>query len=229
MRCSFVQSKIEEYLDGGLSKKARNEIERHLSQCPECRKYRDLSLEIVKTAPSIHSAEADPDWSKVSAEFTKIALERKTGAVEKKMGETLHVKKTFKSFKLAPLFSAVAAVLIFGLLFNAFIIFVTSSNVIADENDLFLMKQIMAAETIYKANIKSLKEEFASIKDSLPEDTVRIFDRENKNLDKTIKECSRLAMIQPSNQLLVKKLFESYRFQVNMHKNLIINIKTLEA
>jgi hypothetical protein len=229
MRCSSVRFKIDEYLEGGLSIKTRNEMKRHLSQCNECREYMNISQEILKIAPVIHSAESTPDWNKVSSEFAKIALEKKTANANEGLGAFLKFKTVFMSIKLTPLFSAISAVVIFGLLINTFILFVSSSDLIADESDCFLMEQIKGAESIYKANIKSLKEDFVSIEDYLPVETLRAINQESENLDKTIKECSRLAMIQPSNQLLVRKLFESYKMQVNMHKNLLINIKTQEV
>jgi len=229
MRCSFVQSKIDEYLDGDLSINTRNEIKQHLSQCLKCREYMDISQEIIKIAPAIHTAEGTPDWSKVAVEFAKIASEKKTVNVMERPGVFLKFKTAFMSIKLTPLYSAIAAVVIFGLLINAFILFMSSYGFVADENDHFLMGQIRGAESIYQANIKTLKEEFASIEDSLPIETLRAVNQATENLDKTIKECSRLAMIQPSNQLLVKKLFESYKMQANLHKNLIINIKTQEV
>lgn len=229
MRCSDVRSKIDEYLDGGLTAKSGSKIERHISECRECRTHIEITKEIIKTAPAIFVPEGKPNWKSLSINIREISAGKKINPV-KHPNMKIHVFGTiFSTGKLTQIYSAVSAVIIFGLFVSLFIFLMSSSELIASGEDRFLMRQIEAAENIFKANIKILKEELISMENSLPADAIKAIAQANSDVEDEISRCSRLAQIYPAERVIVEKLFKSYRMQIKLHTDLIKNIKSQEA
>lgn len=229
MKCKTIQLNIDEYLADEMPAKMRNEIERHLSQCEDCRLYMQIVSRIIENAPSVNVAEGNPEWEKVSSRFNRIALEKSASAEKFKSRGLSRFFSSIKPLKATPLLSAASAVAVFFFVVTVSLYLILSSNLIASDNEQFLIKQIKAAESIYEANIQSLNADFESTLKSMPAETAKTVRAANENLQKTIKECDRLAMIQPTDQIIVKKLFESYKMQMSLRKKVLINIKNLEV
>jgi hypothetical protein len=229
MRCSDVRSKIDEYLDGGLTAKNESKIQRHISECRDCKAHFEITKEMIKTAPVLFVPEGKPNWKSLSVRIREISEGKKTNPAKQPNMKIRGFGTIFSTGKLTPIYSAVSAVIIFGLLISLFVFLMSSSELIASGEDRFLMKQIEAAENIYKANIKILKEELISMENSLPADAIKAIDQANRDVENEISKCSRLAQIYPAERVIVEKLFESYRMQIKLHIDLIKNIKSQEA
>jgi len=229
MRCSDVRSKIDEYLSGGLTAKGRSKIERHISECSDCRAHIEITKEIIKTAPALFVPEGKPNWESLSINIREISAGKKTGPVKQPIMSIPGFGAIFSAGRLIPIYSAVSAIIIFGLCASLFVFLASSSKLIASEDDRFLMQQIEAAENIFKANIKILKEELISMENSLPADAIKAIAQANRDVEDEIGRCSRLAQIYPAERVIVEKLFESYRMQIKLHSDLIKNINSQEA
>jgi hypothetical protein len=229
MRCSDVRSKIDEYLDGELTVKTGNKIERHISECSECRAHVEITREMIKTAPALFIPEGKSNWEYFSANLREIFVEKKADVAKRPGISIPGFGAIFSAGRLIPIYSAVSAIIIFGLCASLFVFLTSSSKLIASEDDRFLMQQIEAAENIFKANIKILKEELISVENSLPSDVIKAVRQANRDIEDEIGRCSRLAQIYPAERLIVEKLFESYRMQIKLYKDLIKNIQSQEA
>jgi hypothetical protein len=229
MRCSGVRLKIDEYLDGGLSAKVRDKIEKHISECCECRDHIEITKKILKAAPDLIVPESTPNWESLSIKIRGIIIGKKTSPLKQAGINIPGFATKFSPGRLIPIYSAVSVIIIFGLFVSLFAFLMSSSELIANKDDRFLMRQIEAAENIYKANLKVLKEELISVENSLPADVITAIAKANKDVEDEISKCSRLVQIYPSERVIVNKLFESYKMQIKLHKDLIINIKSQEV
>jgi hypothetical protein len=229
MRCSGVRSKIDEYLDGGLTAKRGSKIERHISECNECRKYFEITKELIKTAAALSVPEGKPSWESLSAKIRESSTGKEISPVKRRNIRIPGFRTIFSAGRLIPIYSAVSAIIIFGLCVSLFVFLTSSSKLIASDNDRFLMQQIEAAENIFQANIKVLKEEMISVENSFPSDVIKAVKQANRDVEYEISKCSRLAQIYPAERVIVEKLFESYRMQIKLYKDLIKNIQSKEA
>lgn len=229
MRCSAIKSKIDAYLDGELSPGTKNKIELHIAECKECREYLEITRELMESASTLHVPESEPDWEHISAGFKDIALNKALHESKNPRNMVKELGKFFSAGKLIPALSAVSAVVIFSVFVSLFFFLTSSSNLIASENDRFILKQVEAAEVIFEANISSLKQDVSAIKKSLPADIAKVINKADTDIENEIVKCSRLVQLYPSDRLIVEKLFQSYKMQIKLYKDLIKNIQSQEA
>lgn len=229
MRCSAIKSKIDAYLDGELSPGTKNKIELHIAECKECREYLEITRELVESASALYVPECEPDWEHIFADLKDITLNNAVHESKNSRNMVRELGKIFSAGKLIPALSAVSAVVIFGVFVSLFFFLTSSSNLIASENDRFILKQVEAAEIIFEANISSLKQDVAAIKKSLPADVAKAINKADKDIENEIDKCNRLVQLYPSNRLVVEKLFQSYKMQIKLYRDLIKNIQSQEA
>lgn len=117
MKCVDVNSKLEKYIDGALSKNERQEIANHLKICPDCKR----EIELLKRVDALGKLDIYPEppaeyWKTLPKTITtRLGLRSETTQLEKlsTFFNTLFLSKSFR-WGLASAF----AILIFIFLFK---------------------------------------------------------------------------------------------------------------
>ncbi|MBA4312538.1 MAG: hypothetical protein C0417_07900 [Chlorobiaceae bacterium] len=71
MTHSNIKNKLLLYIDGSLNQTDASEVERHLPQCPRCKKHIAMLSEIWKNKPAIDKFTAPPFlWTRIEAKMS---------------------------------------------------------------------------------------------------------------------------------------------------------------
>ncbi len=122
--CSEIELLIDEYLDGEISSENKNKMEKHLSECESCSKYREeteMLLEkvstISKNAGQISTEKRNEIWNKIESSFSGSNGTGRIYTLNPGLSSSSKKGFTFGKFRYA--ISGIAAVLILGFIILA--------------------------------------------------------------------------------------------------------------
>lgn len=197
MRCRKARRDIDRSIDGELSVRARERLERHLEDCAECRELREDMRRIVERAAGLETPEpSDKVWRNVRAR-----LEAGTARPAAE-GAPLDRRPLF-GLSLPALRYAGAAALALVLLVAGIVVGRRLGRVDAPSaakgGESYTLAKLDEAERHYEQALKALGEAFAAGKGGLAPEVVDFFDRNLSVVDATIQACRAAVLAEPDD------------------------------
>lgn len=166
MKCAEVENYITDYIDGNLDKDTRNDIEKHLTTCSNCREvekqYREM-LQVISDTP-----EEEPAPS-LRSDFYKM-LQRETGKMNDTEKRIVPKKYLFLFGRIAAGLALLIAGTFIGMLIQKGFQKDKNAGQIADlQSEVKSMKEMMM-HTMLKEESPSQRIKAVNIADQIPGD-----------------------------------------------------------
>ena len=234
MNCRQIHRLINDFLDGELGEKDRQQLQAHLEKCPSCRDmYEDLKA--IKSGV-VRAGEVEPSdrvWeklkSRIQAEILPQLLEEPVRAAKKP------TRKISRWFGLpSPVFRYAAATLIF-LFFVAGAFYLgryyqkPGQPPVQMASQSPALQKIEEAEFYYKKAVQSLTEALESYNGGLPPELTEIVQANLNLLDRTIDLARQAVNEKPEDQQARDFLISAYNSKMNFLNNMLETKKSLTA
>ncbi|MDI6846029.1 MAG: anti-sigma factor [Candidatus Saccharicenans sp.] len=226
MNCRRNRRLINDYLDGELREKDRQQLQSHLEKCASCRQLYEELAAIKKTFLS--AGEVNPSdrvWerlkSRLEADIIPQLVQQQTGAdkeVSKKTGDW--------SGWFSPVFRYAAAALVFVVIVaGAFYLGRNyqkpdrpQAELIADNPAL---QKVLEAEYFYKKAVESLTEALETYNGGLPAELTEIVQANLSLLDRTMDLTRQAVLERPDDPQAREFLMSAYDSKMNFLNSLL--------
>jgi hypothetical protein len=215
MRCIELQSKISDWVDGGL---AETGLESHLNECRSCAAFHEDILALKRGASALGSMEPPSRlWDNLHAQLISDGLIK---AAEERQGFWQRLSSAFSMPRLKPAFSGAILALLFS---TTFFYFYTQRGAQQQEisSEAQVFQELQQAELHYQRAIEALSEVSKRKIDTLDPAMAQILNDNLATMDYYVKECRDAVKNSPDNPLAHQYLLTAYQKKIEIMQSIV--------
>jgi len=214
MRCGKARKEISRSVDGELSPRRFERLERHLARCPECRELREDMKRIAGRTAALETPEpSDRVWENIRARLAERA--ERPVAVGARLDRRPLFGMGLPAVRYAGV-TALAVVLVAAGIVGGRRLGRDEASAAARGGEAYTLAKLDEAEAHYEQAVRVLGEAFAAQKGVLAPEVAEFFDRNLSVVDATIRACRAAVTAEPDDLEARNYLLAAYTRKITL-------------